>query len=145
LFLNAAVQTLASRANEVWIFDGNDMDAPRKVSGASRLYIAQSRTYRDLLAMPAGGAGVQLPWELEAANLSVVDISAVPDKDPNRQDRHNMCSRVCFSHAASLSPLLVKFPPSNKLNRTLGPLKQDAGPIGWSSGNKGPLNSLRGG
>lgn len=124
-YLNAAVQALRSAVNEVWIFDGNQMDAARKVSVASRLYIAQQGTYRDLLAMPASGAGVRLPWELEASTLSVVDISRVPD---NGSDRHDLCGRVCFSHAASLSPLLVKFPPSNKLNRTIGPTEAECWP-----------------
>jgi hypothetical protein len=125
-YLNAVLPSVKPAADEVWIFDGNNMDQSPKGSTASRLYIAQSGTYRNLLSQPAGTQNVRLPWELEAEGLSVVDMSAIPDQPG--MDRHNMCGRVCFSHAAALSPLLATLRQSSQLNRTLGPNEADCWP-----------------
>ncbi len=102
-----------SGLREIWMFDANGMSAGfGMTSFVRRMYVAQS-----------GNAGV-IPqsapgpvYEKEGDDWSVVDVSKIPS---NGSSLHDMCGRLCFSHAAGLSPTLsaLKVDP-NLMDKTL--------------------------
>jgi hypothetical protein len=101
---------------EVWMFD-TDISTMREAKAIAapgvirRIYVAQSEG-RGLVS---GGVGNDFERQVEG-EWSVVDISRIPNHGTSL---HDFCGRVCFSHAAALSPALTTLRNPAVMDKTL--------------------------
>ena len=112
LYLINALKNVSKGVREIWMFDCLSMDDAWAFSDVNlRLYIAQPGSFRSLFQH--GGSGGDAPQtEREGNDWSVVDISRVP---AHGSILHDLCGRLCFSHAAALSSHLPAIKPNPKL------------------------------
>jgi hypothetical protein len=89
-----------SGLRELWMFDAEGMGpALARSDLVRRLYVAQGANRGTLFDQ---GDGV--PWEKQGNDWSAVDISQIPAAGSSL---HDVCGRICFSHACSLSPTMA--------------------------------------
>lgn len=101
-YLLDVANKVRSGLREVWMFDADAkaMQQAFTLTGmVRRLYVAQSARRGNLFN---GGQGVS--WEKQGDNWSTVDISSIPTHGSNL---HDVCGRICFSHASALSPTMA--------------------------------------